>query len=70
MVKLVVVVLEVLGLLLVAAAAGVAAAGLLGLWAGLLAAGVVVLAGAVRGELMTTEGGSRGAAIRSSAPRR
>lgn len=70
MVKPVVVVLEVLGLLLVAAAAGVAAAGLLGLWAGLLAAGVVVLAGAVRGELMTTEGGSRGAAIRSSAPRR
>lgn len=70
MVKPVVVVLEVLGLLLVAAAAGVAAAEYVGLWAGLLAAAVVVLAGAVRGELMTTEGGSRGAAIRSSAPRR
>lgn len=38
--------LELLGLLLVAAAAGAAAWTYVGLWAGLLAAGVVVLAGA------------------------
>lgn len=38
--------LELLGLLLVATAAGAAAWTYVGLWAGLLAAGVVVLAGA------------------------
>lgn len=61
--------LEVLGLLLVAAGAGVGVTVLVGLWAGLLAAGVVVLAGAARGqELMGA--GERGAAVRTSAPRR
>ena len=47
--------LEVLGLVLVAAGAGVGVALLAGLWAGLLVAGVVVLAGAARGQsLMET----------------
>ena len=43
---LIVAVLELLGLLLVAGAAFVAAWTYVGLWAGLLAAGVVVVAGA------------------------
>ena len=43
---LIVATLELLGLLLVAGAAGVAAWTYVGLWAGLLAAGVVVIAGA------------------------
>lgn len=46
----VVLALEVLGLLLVAAAAGVGFFVLVGLWAALLAAGVVVLLGAARGQ--------------------
>jgi len=60
--------LEVLGLLLVAAGVGAAAAVFVGLWVGLLAAGVVVLAGAARGQSMM-EGGVRGAVVRPSAPR-
>jgi hypothetical protein len=48
-----VVLLEVLGLLLVAAAAAVGFTALVGLWLGLLSAGVVVLAGAARGQAMT-----------------
>jgi len=63
----VVVALEVLGLLLVAAAAGVAAAAYIALWAGLLAAGLLILAGAAWAERMTG-GGDRGAAVRTSAP--
>jgi hypothetical protein len=46
----VVLALEVLGLLLLAAGAGVGLFVLVGLWAALLAAGVVVLAGAARGQ--------------------
>lgn len=61
---IVVAALEVLGLLLLAAGAAVAVAGLVGLWAGLLAAGVVVLAGAARADMLLT-GGSR-AAVRTS----
>lgn len=59
--------LEILGVLLVAAAAGVAAATYIALWAGLLAAGLVVLAAAAWAEQMTG-GGDRGAAVRTSAP--
>lgn len=60
--------LEVLGLVLVAAGAGVGVAVLAGVWAGLLVAGAVVLAGAARGQNLM-EGGVRGAVVRPSAPR-
>lgn len=60
--------LEVLGLLLLAAGAGVGVSLLAGVWAGLLAAGVIVLAGAARGQSLM-EGGVRGAVVRPSAPR-
>lgn len=50
--------LEVLGLLLIAAAAGVAGALYFVLWAGLLAAGAVVLAGAAWAE-RPVRGGNR-----------
>lgn len=63
---LVVTVLELLGLLLLAAAALVAAWTYVGLWAGLLAAAVVVLASAWL--LDRNLRGDRGAAVRPSAP--
>jgi len=63
---LAVAVLELLGLLLVAAAAGVAVATYVALWAGLLAAGLVVLAGAFLADRNLR--GDRGAAVRPSAP--
>lgn len=70
MIKLVFVVvlgLEMLGLLLVAAGAAVGVTALVGLWAGLLAAGVVVLAGAWWADSMTKpKDGDRGAAVRTS----
>lgn len=59
--------LEVLGVLLVAAAAAFGLGDLFGAWAGLLAAGAIVLAAAARAQQML-EGG-RGAAVRPSAPR-
>lgn len=60
--------LEILGVLLIAGAAGFGLAALIGVWAGLLAAGVVVLAAAARAQQMWE--GERGAAVRSTtAPR-
>ena len=59
--------LELLGLLLIAGAAGAAAWTYVALWAGLLAAGVVVLGGAFLADRNLR--GDRGAAVRPSAPR-
>lgn len=64
--QLVVALLEVLGLLLIASAAGVAVTVYVALWAGLLAAGLVVLGGAYLADRPVR--GDRGAAVRPPAP--
>lgn len=61
--------LEVLGLLLVAAGVGLGTATYLPLWAGLLTSGLSVIGAAYLAE-RPVRGGERGAAVRSSAPRR
>lgn len=69
--RVVVIAMELLGVLLLAAAAGLAAASYLPTWAGLFAASVVVLAAAALADRqMTPIGGDRGATVRTSAPGR